>query len=129
MQTPLPENTSAAPQERTSAPPLWRRILVPIDFSLPSEAALAYTLRIANVNGAEVHVCHVIPIPHVLDAFYERGLTQPENVKRIAQKARKRIKEIAVACKVEIPLRIRLLEGEAVTALLEYAAKLKPDLI
>src|SRR5262245_9002136 len=120
------ENTSAAPQERTSATPLWRCILVPIDFSLPSEAALAYALRLANVSGAEGQVCHVIPLPHVLDAFYEHGLTQPESVKRISQKARKRIKEIALTLKAEIPLRIRLLEGEAVTELLEHVAKLKP---
>jgi nucleotide-binding universal stress UspA family protein len=74
-------------------------------------------------------VCHVIPLPHVLDAFYEHGLSQPESVKQISQKARKRIKEIAFTLKAESPLRIRLLEGEAVTELLEYAAKLKPDLI
>jgi nucleotide-binding universal stress UspA family protein len=109
--------------------PLWRTILVPMDFSAPSEAALAYALKLAGVSGATVHVCHVIPIPHVLDAFYEHGLEQPQTVKRIEQKARKRVKELVAATASSIKPRLHFSENEAVVGVLAHAAELKPDLI
>ena len=48
---------------------LWRTILVPVDFSTPSEAALTYALTLAAAHSAALHVCHIIPVPHVLDAL------------------------------------------------------------
>lgn len=80
----------------TSPIPLWHQILVPMDFSAPSEAALVYALTLARISGATVHVCHVIPAPHVLDLLYEHGLEQPESVTRIAQKARQRVKDMVL---------------------------------
>ncbi len=100
-----------------------------MDFSAPSEAAFAYTLKLAEISNAVVHVCHVIPIPHVLDAFYEHGLEQLESVKRIRQKVRKRIKEIVLVAGSEVTPRIHFSEGEAVEKVLEAATKLQPDLI
>ena len=40
-----------------------RRILVPIDFSEPAEAALRYAIDLAKVFGAEITVVHVIEPP------------------------------------------------------------------
>ena len=81
--------------------------------------------------GATLHVCHVVPVPHVLDALYERGLQPPESVKRIWQNARRHIK--AITCAIpdgeDVALRIHFSEGDAVAGVLEWAAKLKPDLI
>jgi universal stress protein A len=104
-------------------------VLVPVDFSPPSEAALIYALKLAQLVGAAVYACHIIPTPHVLDALYERGFTPPESVKRIAQKARKRIKEIAEAQETTVPLRIHCKEGEAAEHILQQAETLKADLI
>jgi nucleotide-binding universal stress UspA family protein len=100
-----------------------------MDFSAPSEAALAYALKLARLSKAEVHVCHVIPSPQVLDAFYEHGLEQPESIKDIKQKARKRIKESVLAAGSNVTPRIHFSEGEAAAGVLEEVAKLKPDLI
>jgi nucleotide-binding universal stress UspA family protein len=116
------------PEAHTSSP-LWRSILVPMDFSAPSEAAFAYALRLAEISKAVVHVCHVIPIPHVLDAFYERGLEQPESVKHIKQRVRKRLKEIVLATGASVAPRLYFKEGKAAEGVLEEATKLKPDLI
>ena len=107
----------------------WKRLLVPIDFSAPSEAALIYTFKLTHLTGAEAHACHIIPIPHVLDALYERGFTPAETVKRITQEARRRIKAIAQAQGVTTPVRIHVKEGDASVAILEQAAALKADLI
>ena len=107
----------------------WQRLLVPVDFSPPSEAAFVYALTLANITKAEVYVSHIIPVPHVLDVFYERGLTPPESVKHITRKARRRVKEIIQATGASLPVRIRFHEGEAAVSILEQAAKLKVDLI
>jgi nucleotide-binding universal stress UspA family protein len=116
-------------QQENGPPPLWRRILVPMDFSAPSEAALLYALKLAATNEAIVQVCHVIPVPHVLDAFYEHGLESPASVKRIQQKARRRIKELALSARPEVKLQLHFSEGEAIEGVLAQAAKRKPDLI
>lgn len=107
----------------------WKRLLVPVDFSPPSETAFAYALTLANTMEAEVYVSHVIPVPHVLDVFYERGLTPPESIKHITRKARRRVKEITQAAGASPLVRIRFHEGEAAASILQQAAKLKVDLI
>lgn len=104
-------------------------MLVPLDFSPPSEHALVYALTLANVTKAEVYASHIIPVPHMLDAFYERGLTPPESIKLINRKARQRVKEIVQAAGLSIPVRLRFQEGEAAAVILEQAVKLKADLI
>jgi nucleotide-binding universal stress UspA family protein len=114
-----------------NATALWQSILVPTDFSQPADAAVTYALRLARSSGATLHVCHVVPVPHVLDALYERGLQPPESVKRIWQNARRHIKALAQAtpdCE-DVTLRIHFSEGDAVAGVLEWATKLKPDLI
>ena len=103
----------------------WKRLLVPIDFSSPSEAAFIYTLKLALLTGAEAHACHIIPIPHILDPLYERGFTPAETVKRITQEARKRIKALAKAHGFTAPLRIHVKEGDASDLILEQATSLK----
>jgi nucleotide-binding universal stress UspA family protein len=122
-------NTDTLRPEAHTSSPLWRSILVPMDFSAPSEAAFAYALRLAEISKAVVHVCHVIPIPHVLDAFYEHGLEQPESVKHLKQRVRKRLKEIVLATGASIAPRLHFNEGKAAEGVLEEATKLKPDLI
>src|SRR5438034_7147825 len=112
--------------------PLWRQILVPLDFSAPPEAALSYALKLARASGAVIHVSHVFPTPHVLDLLYEHGLEQPESVNRIKQKARRRIKDLCGSGEgggPNITLRTHFSEGDASAGVLEWAAKLKPDLI
>jgi nucleotide-binding universal stress UspA family protein len=129
VSTQTPQQLTAPQPPGRNLAPLWRQIFVPMDFSAPSEAAFAYALKLAIISGATVHVCHVIPVPHVLDPLYEHGFEQPESVKHIEQKARKRVKELALSVGAEVALRVHFSEGEALNCVLEQAAKLKPDLI
>src|SRR5262249_30884765 len=123
-------NTDTLPRraERTSSP-VWRSILVPMDFSAPSEAALTYALRLAALGKAVIHICHVIPVPHVLDAFYQHGFAQPQSVTHIKRRARERVKELVCAADTDIVSHIRFREGDATEGVLEEAMRLKPDLI
>ncbi|MBI3796319.1 MAG: universal stress protein [Deltaproteobacteria bacterium] len=122
-------NTETVPLDRRPLTSLWHSILVPMDFSTPSEAALVYTLQLAALSQAVVHVCHVIPVPHVLDVFYEHGLEQPESVKRIKQKVRKRLKELVLARGGDVVPRVHFSEDEAAAGVLKEAMRLGPDLI
>jgi nucleotide-binding universal stress UspA family protein len=124
----MPQSLSPSPN---SVSALWERILVPTDFSPPADAALSYAVKLAQACGATLHVLHVVPIPHVLDSLYERGLEQPESLKRIWQNARRRIKAATSAAMngETVTMRVHFSEGEAVTEVLERATKLKPDLI
>ncbi|MGE0824859.1 MAG: universal stress protein [Candidatus Binatia bacterium] len=118
-------------KQATGASPLWQTIVVPIDFSPASDSAFVYALKLAAMSGATVHACHVVPIPHVLDAMYERGFDPPETLKRIERKARQHIKTLFEANNQDstVPLRIHFSEGQAAAGVLEWATKLKPDLI
>lgn len=108
---------------------LWQTILVPVDFSAPSEAALTYALKLAAASGAALHVCHLIPVPHVLDALYERGFEPEESVKRIEQKVRQRLTEIGRSAGATLKSHLHCSEGDARDGVLEWAEKLKADLI
>jgi nucleotide-binding universal stress UspA family protein len=57
-----------------------QKILVPIDFSKPSEAALKYALHFAQVIGAEVILLHVAcaPLPSATNYHLHVGLLKEE---------------------------------------------------
>lgn len=57
------EHAPAAPAPRPSLPAPIRKILVPTDFSASSERALDYAMDLARALGAEIHLCHVGPLP------------------------------------------------------------------
>ena len=48
---------------------MFTRILVPTDFSEPSDAALNYARALANKFGASVHLLHVIELGYPTAAF------------------------------------------------------------
>jgi universal stress protein A len=126
MATATPRDTTQS--QETAA--LWKSILVPVDFSDPSDAALRYAFRLAHLSGASLHVCHVLPLPHVLDALYERGLTAPETGQEIRRKARRHLKQRLATSGNDGPtIHMHFSEGEAAPGVLTWAAKLKADLI
>jgi nucleotide-binding universal stress UspA family protein len=60
---------------------LFKRILVPVDFSRRSRAALAYAVGLAQGSDASIDVLHVLPAPSGLsvafDAYSGRPLPHP----------------------------------------------------
>src|SRR5262249_54301535 len=55
---------------------MFKRILVPIDFSPPSDAALEYARSVAGRYGASLHLLHVAEDPY--HAFYSAEVFVPE---------------------------------------------------
>jgi nucleotide-binding universal stress UspA family protein len=55
---------------------MFKRILVPMDFSAPSDAALEYARSVAARYGASLHLVHVAEDPY--RAFYSAEVFVPE---------------------------------------------------
>ena len=58
---------------------MFNRILVPTDFSKPSDAALAHARRLAHSIGASLHVLHVVD-----DMFLRAVLGDPRDYEAAA---------------------------------------------
>ncbi len=58
------------------------RILVPVDFSDHSEAALVWAARLAGRLGAELTVLHVVHDPEPLPGYYFEGVGEAAFVSR-----------------------------------------------
>src|SRR6185369_3208988 len=55
---------------------MFKRILVPLDFSPPSDAALEYARSVAGQYGASLHLLHVAEDPY--RAFYSAEVFVPQ---------------------------------------------------
>jgi len=53
-------------------------ILVPVDFSEPSEAALVYALELSEGLGRPLLVLHVVHDPAAMPGYYSRGLKKKQ---------------------------------------------------
>lgn len=127
---PLPphEQARVLGTDAVGTPP-WQVLLVPVDFSASSDAALLYAARLAQLNGAMLHIGHVIPYPHMLDPMFERGHSPEETVLRIRRKGRQHIRHLLASAGAEVPLRLHFAEGQAAETILAWVTKIKADLI
>lgn len=77
-----------------------RRILVPVDFSDPSQRALEEAIELARTWGAELHLLHCYQIhPAAIDPY---GLAYPESFEReIRDAAEKRLAEWAAKAEAQ----------------------------
>jgi nucleotide-binding universal stress UspA family protein len=101
---------------------MFARILVPMDFSAPSEAALAHARIFARAWGAALHVLHVtgerLTPPHAAEARHDEPAALRQIRDRLTDEDRRR------------PLKIRVVErGAPAGVILGYAGTAGIDLI
>ena len=73
-----------------------RRILVPTDFSEPSDAALEYATALAGRLGASINLIHVLHYPFAAQAAWEFYVPEPPEVQeKRYQDARSRLANLA----------------------------------
>ena len=70
---------------------MFTRLLVPTDFSPPSDAALAYARTLAGAFGARLHVLHVID-----NVFLRAGVTDLRNAIKIADIGNRNAKAVII---------------------------------
>ena len=112
---------------------MFTRILVPVDFSEPSDAALKYARAVAGKFGASLHLLHVFePPPYLTGAFSpevyiaDAAAVQAE----LMEEARKRLQDrVTPDDRDRHAATADIVVGQSAPVILEYATDKKMDLI
>jgi nucleotide-binding universal stress UspA family protein len=108
------------------------RILVPTDFSEPSEAALDYARAIARQFGATLHVLHVVEAPFVTGPFSaEMYIPEAPSVQAelIQDATLKLARRVLPSDKARYGATKEIIVGLAAKTIVQYAGEQKFDLI
>jgi nucleotide-binding universal stress UspA family protein len=108
------------------------RILVPTDFSEPSETALSYARMLARQFGASFHLLHVVEAPVVTGPFSSQMYIpeSPGVVNELIQDAKLRLaRRLLPSDKVHYKATKEIIVGLAAKTIVQYAAEQKFDLI
>ena len=109
---------------------MFRNVIVPVDGSDPSNAAVELAMRLAREEGASITFAHVVEVPRI-SAMASSSVVSAGFAVQSAREAGAEILEQAKAqaAGVKIAAQTELLEGECVGALLTFALKKGADLI
>ncbi|GAB5541053.1 MAG: universal stress protein [Sandaracinaceae bacterium] len=107
--------------------PEIRRILVPVDFSEPSENALDYAIELAAKFGADVQAIHAyqLPVYALPDGAMMAG---PEFTTKVTAELQKALEELA-SRKSGVKLETHLLEGIPYKEVVRMTEELDADLV
>jgi len=112
---------------------MFSRILVPTDFSSPSDAAMEYARQLAAKFGASLHLLHVIDdSPVGTTAFVADSYVPPtEGLSELMLKeARKRLeRQLSDADRLRFGVSVEALIGVPATAIVDYAFATGTNLI
>lgn len=101
-----------------------QRVLVPIDWSADSRAALDYARALAKAVGAELTLVHVVD-PHEVEGLFRPA--RPQAWERALADARGRMRDLVGEVDPALPFTV--LEGRAADLVADHACAMKADLI
>lgn len=107
---------------------MYQRILVPLDGSTLSEAALRMALPLAHRQGTTVEIVHVHELPHVVGLAPMFDMQLDAEV-RDAMRSEQRALARRLSQESGVSVSSVFLEGDALSALVEYAERTGPDLV
>jgi len=110
----------------------FTRILVPTDFSIQSESALAYARELAERFGASIHLLHVLEDPYATSAYATEVYGYlPPGLKETWQKnAEEKLDTLLPAAdRIRLGVTSAVIFGRPAAAIVEYAEEEKADLI
>jgi nucleotide-binding universal stress UspA family protein len=111
---------------------MFNRILVPTDFSPPSDAALEYARILAAKFGSSLQLLHVIDEPNASSAFVADGFApNTENIREgMLMQARERLAQVMkVAERAHIRVTADAVIGMPASAIVDYAAATGANII
>jgi universal stress protein A len=108
-----------------------KRIVVPVDFSDCSRAALDRAIEIGRALDAEITLVHVVDVSGLFLGGVESYIDASAIARRICDDAQKELKNLAVAADPDekIVKRVEVYEGRPVQAIIDCARDEKADLI
>jgi universal stress protein A len=95
-----PTQIKTAVQPTGHALPLFRRILVPTDFSQRSRLAIDYAVELARRMNGQLTLLHVIPEPSALD--YNMAGFPPEELAQAEEEAKQKLAAELAHAKVSL---------------------------
>jgi nucleotide-binding universal stress UspA family protein len=112
---------------------LFKKILVPVDFSTCSDQAFAVALRLADAVAGELTVMHVIDV-NAVDAFNRLGLLAvPSDAtaqrKRLRHHARLQMRQLLTSHASGRSLRRLVVEGTPFVEIAKFARREAIDLV
>ncbi len=108
-----------------------RTILVPTDFSEPSEKAARYAAELARRYEAECIVCHVSDIPADLlatSAYYMTGPSE-QFIDKVREESQRSLKAFAEKNFGDVPVETVFLEGRPFVEIIRCARDRQVDLV
>jgi nucleotide-binding universal stress UspA family protein len=110
---------------------MFKRILVPTDFSDASHLALNYAIDLARRYDASIELLHVIDEPSYVTAYpdsYFAGL--PDLLKQVQQDAERQLAETGQTCAAaNVPFTTQVLAGRAAATIVQHATDKDSDII
>ncbi len=104
------------------------QILVGIDFSDSSAAAMYQAQALAERLGAVMHLCHINPLNANLAAPTDLGLNVPSHFQD-AQQARERLERLRAMLGSKISVEVHLRMGDPVRGMLDLVSEVHPDMV
>ena len=106
-----------------------KTILVPVDFSTGSRSALEQAARLAALNGASLHVLHVVDTAAVASMADGRHLSFESQSAIAAEGARDALARWLAQAGAPADRQTTIVVGVPLHEILEQVKKLKPDLV
>jgi nucleotide-binding universal stress UspA family protein len=113
-------------RKREPPPAAVRSLLVPLDGSVESEAALEVALEMARLAGGQISLLRAVPAPEGEDGG--GGAYPPDLVTHLVKSARGYLKRFKVA-HPELIVSTVVERGRPAKAIVEFARQMSPDLI
>lgn len=106
-----------------------KTILVVVDFSTGSRAALEQAARIAGLNGAHLHVLHVIDSAALTALAESRGSSFDSQMKTASEGASKALDRWMAQSRLPLGCEITIAVGTPLHEILEHERKFRADLL
>ena len=107
-----------------------RRIVVPIDFSEPSDLSLEYAKELGATFGAGLSLVHVVEVECYLDLYFSEPVEEAFDVPLLEERAAALLTERYEAVSgPEVPYETSAVAGHPVQGILEFAKDQRADLL
>jgi nucleotide-binding universal stress UspA family protein len=107
-----------------------KQVLVPTDFSEPSESAVKYARAFAEAFGATLHVLHVLEDPFIYAPTSEGYVVPPQFYEEIERTARDRLNKVLPdAERGKLHAKLTVQKGSPFVEIVRYAKTNDIDLI
>ncbi len=106
-----------------------KTILIPVDFSTGSRSALEQAARLAGLNGASLHVLHVVDTAAVASLADSRNMSFERQAATAAERAKEALARWLAQTGVPADCQSTIVVGVPLHEILEHVKTLKPDLV